>query len=100
MQLADSLTSNEPAMILISYVPPSALTNVRYLVRRIHVRLNNLPIFVARWTDKGDVDKVTERLKGAGAQGVVFGLAEARDTILAAATPKVAKASSLSPAVA
>jgi predicted PurR-regulated permease PerM len=100
MQIADSLASNEPALILVSYVPPSGLTNVRYLVRRLHVRLTDLPIFVARWTDKGDVEKVTERLKAAGAQGVVVGLAEVRDTILAAATPKAAKAPPLSPALA
>ena len=100
LEMAEAISASEPSMVIVSHMPPSGLTNARYLVRRFHVRLGNIPIIVGRWTEKGLNESSTERLTAAGATSVIFSLTEARDRVMAAASPKPAEAPPLSPAMA
>lgn len=100
LEMAEAIATASPGLVILSHMPPSGLTNARYLVRRLHARLGTLPIVVGRWTEGGQSESTAERLTAAGASSVIFSLTEARDRILAAVQPKVAEAPPLSPAVA
>lgn len=101
LALAESLVGNEPQLILMSHVPPSGLTQTRYLLRRLHARFEELPILVGRWTEGNVSATAVERLTMSGATGVVTSLMDARAKILELAHPKTATAvPPLSPAMA
>jgi predicted PurR-regulated permease PerM len=91
LQLAEKLSADPPGLIVISHVPPAGLTTARYLVRRIHARLPEVPIIVGRWAEKDD-NESAEHLIEAGATQVVSSLAEAREAILRRAGHATAKA--------
>ncbi len=87
LQLAEKLSADPPGLIVISHLPPAGLTTTRYLVRRVHARMPEVPIIVGRWAEKDDNDSA-ERLIEAGATQVVSSLAEAREAILRRTGPR------------
>jgi hypothetical protein len=88
MQLADRVAALSPAMVILSHLPPEALAQARYQVRRLRTRFTELPILVGRWGEAGS-DAASEGLSGVGATHVAFALADARDQILARAASAV-----------
>jgi hypothetical protein len=48
MQLADRVAAVSPAMVILSHLPPEALAQARYQVRRLRTRFTELPILVGR----------------------------------------------------
>jgi hypothetical protein len=84
MQLADRLAAESPAMVVLSHLPPEALAQARYQVRRLRARFVGLPILVGRWGETAS-DEASQGLSGVGATHVAFTLADARDQILARA---------------
>jgi hypothetical protein len=91
MQLAERVAAVSPAMVVLSHLPPEALAQARYQVRRLRTRFTGLPILVARWGEAGS-DAASAGLTGVGATSVALTLADARDQILAraACAPAVA----------
>jgi hypothetical protein len=81
LRLSEWVAESTPRLVLLSHLPPSGLTRTRYLVKRLRARLADLPIIAGRWGEPNDVDNVTEKLKDAGANRVVFSVADARDAI-------------------
>ena len=53
MQLADRVAAVSPAMVVLSHLPPEALAQARYQVRRLRARFAGLPIVVGRWGEAG-----------------------------------------------
>jgi predicted PurR-regulated permease PerM len=88
MQLADCVAAESPAMVVLSHLPPEALAQARYQVRRLRARFAGLPIVVGRWEEAGS-DAALQGLSGVGATHVAFTLADARDQILARAASRV-----------
>ncbi len=88
MQLAERVTEVSPAMVILSHLPPEALAQARYQVRRLRARFAGLPILVGRWGEAGS-DAASQGLSGVGATHVAFTLADARDQILARAASAV-----------
>jgi hypothetical protein len=84
MQLADRLAAESPAMVVLSHLPPEALAQARYQVRRLRARFVGLPILVGRWGETAS-DEASQWPSGVGATHVAFTLADARDQILARA---------------
>jgi predicted PurR-regulated permease PerM len=84
MQLADRLAAESPAMVVLSHLPPEALAQARYQVRRLRARFVGLPILVGRWGEASS-DEASQGLSGVGATHVAFTLADARNQILARA---------------
>jgi len=88
MHLADRVAEVSPAMVILSHLPPEALAQARYQVRRLRARFAGLPIVVGRWGEAGS-DAASAGLSGVGATHVAFTLADARDKILARAATAV-----------
>jgi predicted PurR-regulated permease PerM len=89
MQLAERVAAVSPAMVVLSHLPPEALAQARYQVRRLRARFNGLPIVVGRWGEAAS-DAASQGLSGVGATHVAFTLADARDQILAKAAAAAA----------
>ena len=53
MQLAERVAEVSPAMVILSHLPPEALAQARYQVRRLRARFAGLPIVVGRWGEAG-----------------------------------------------
>ena len=53
MQLAERVAEASPAMVILSHLPPEALAQARYQVRRLRSRFAGLPIVVGRWGEAG-----------------------------------------------
>ena len=88
MQLAERVAEVSPAMVILSHLPPEALAQARYQVRRLRSRFSGLAIVVGRWGEAGS-DAASQGLSGVGATHVAFTLADARDQILARAASAV-----------
>ncbi|MFI5454816.1 MAG: AI-2E family transporter [Isosphaerales bacterium] len=88
MQLAERVAEMSPAMVILSHLPPEALAQARYQVRRLRSRFAALAIVVGRWGET-DTEAASEGLSGVGATHVAFTLADARDQILARAASVV-----------
>ena len=92
MQLAERVAEVSPAMVILSHLPPEALAQARYQVRRLRARFAGLAIVVGRWGEASS-DAASQGLSGVGATHVAFTLADARDQILfraASAAPPAA----------
>ena len=65
MQLAERVAAVSPTMIVLSHLPPEALAQARYQVRRLRARFAGLPIVVGRWGEAGS-DAASAGLTGVG----------------------------------
>ncbi len=82
LTLAETVAAADPALVLVSQLPPAGLAGVRYLVRRLRSRLPDMPIVVGRWASRGETDAGVEKLSAVGATRAASSLADARDKIL------------------
>ena len=67
-----------PAFVVIGALPPGGLAQCRNLCKRLRVGCPDLKIFVVRWGQDENLDRVRDTLRRAGADGVVTTLEEAR----------------------
>jgi predicted PurR-regulated permease PerM len=88
MAVAARVAEISPKMVVVSHLPPEGLTQARYLVKRLRASFSTLSIVVGRWGETGGSAAAAERLVDVGATKVIFTLAEARDSILAAVGSK------------
>ena len=86
MLMAERVAERNPAMVVLSHLPPHGLTSARYQLRRLRARFASLPIVVGRWAGAGSGESAAaeEGLTAAGATFIVHSLAEACDRIVAA----------------
>lgn len=82
LALADRIEAEAPDSLLISHLPPSGFTTARYLVKRLHARLPEVPILVGLWDEDPAAYRAAVRFLDAGARRVVHGVAEARDLLI------------------
>ena len=57
MQLAERVAETSPAMVILSHLPPEALAQARYQVRRLRARFAGLAIVVGRWGEASQGDR-------------------------------------------
>jgi methylmalonyl-CoA mutase cobalamin-binding subunit len=68
-------------VVIVSAMPPEAVTQARYLCRRLRHRLPEVPIIVGLWCARGDIGKARERLESVGATAVVSTFADCLDSL-------------------
>jgi len=71
-----------PAFVVIGALPPGGLAQVRHLCKRLRAHCPDVKIFVIRWGQEDNLDKLREGLRQAGADGVVTTLQEARTLLV------------------
>jgi predicted PurR-regulated permease PerM len=85
-----------PDAVIISALPPDAVTAARKACRRARNQWPGVPIIVGLWNASGDLQKTRPRLQGVGATAVVTTfsdcLAELNGIVARAEAPSVARA--------
>ncbi len=79
LRVVEQVGREDPALVLISHLPPDGLTAACYLVRRLRARHPRLKIVVGRWGEAAGAETSAERLTAVGATAVFHTLVEARD---------------------
>jgi predicted PurR-regulated permease PerM/methanogenic corrinoid protein MtbC1 len=51
-------------LVIVSALPPAAVTHARYICKRLHEHRPELPVVVGLWTAEGDLSRATERIAG------------------------------------
>lgn len=64
-------------VVMISALPPAAVTHGRYIVKRLRARFPDIKIIVGLWTSGGNLEKAKARLESAGTNLVVGSLEQA-----------------------
>lgn len=68
-------------VVIVSALPPAAVTHARYIVKRLRARFPDLKIIVGLWTVSGDLTRQQARLKSAGTDLVVGSLEGAMEQL-------------------
>jgi predicted PurR-regulated permease PerM len=66
----------DPALVIISALPPGNSAQARLLCLRLRARYPNLKLLIGRWGYSGDAKKTAEQLVAAGADNVATSLEE------------------------
>jgi predicted PurR-regulated permease PerM len=77
--------------IVVSALPPDAVSPARAVCRSVRNRARELPLMVGLWDPDSDLEKPRQRLEAAGAGYVVVSFAECVDALEALATSAVLK---------
>jgi predicted PurR-regulated permease PerM len=81
----------ESRAIVISALPPEAVTAARAVCKRMRMSHNDVPVFVGLWNAAGDLDRARQRLAAAGATRTVITFAECFALLEAAVAPVAAR---------
>jgi CheY-like chemotaxis protein len=66
-----------PPFVVIGALPPGGMAQARHLCKRLRAGCPELKVFVIRWGQADNLDRVRDSLREAGADGVVTTLREA-----------------------
>jgi hypothetical protein len=75
--------------IVISAVPPEAVTAARAVCKRMRAQNSQIPLFVGLWSPVGDLDRARQRLAAAGATQTVVTFAECLLQVETAMAPRI-----------
>jgi hypothetical protein len=80
-EMVEQTRDARPRMVCVSALPPSGIAHSRYLCKRLHRPLGELPMLVGLWRTRGDTERARERI-GCGAKvRVATSLAQAMEQI-------------------
>jgi predicted PurR-regulated permease PerM len=88
IQLAQG--SLKSGAIVISALPPEAVTAARAVCKRMRAGNTEVPVFVGLWNAAGDLDRARQRLTAAGATRIVVSFAECFALLEAVVSPQEA----------
>jgi methylmalonyl-CoA mutase cobalamin-binding subunit len=74
-------------VVMISALPPAAVTHARYIVKRLRARFPDIKIIVGLWTTGGNLEKARLRLESAGTNLVVGSLEKAIEQLRQVVAP-------------
>jgi predicted PurR-regulated permease PerM len=66
-----------PTFVVVAALPPGGLAQCRHLCKRLRAGCPDLKVFVVRWGQADDLERVRTSLRQAGADGVVTTLGDA-----------------------
>ena len=80
-EMVGEVTTQAPAAICISALPPFAATHARYLCKRLVASADGTPIVAGLWRPDGEATKAEQKLDAAGASHRVSTVGEAADVL-------------------
>ena len=85
--MVGEVAKSEAHVVVVSAMPPAAVTHARYLCKRLHLAHPDLNMVVGLWTIKGNLQRAKERITCVASVQVATTLAEAIDQIEQMAKP-------------
>jgi predicted PurR-regulated permease PerM len=86
MELVDKKRAD---IVVISALPPSAMSHAKYLCKRLHARFPQIKLLVGLWTSNGDLDRAKRRMTCVDGDVVVANFTDALHHIEQLAHPVV-----------
>jgi hypothetical protein len=78
-EMVESIEGHSAHAVVVSALPPAAVSHARYLCKRIHGKFgDDLNMVIGLWTARGDLDKARERIACVGTVHLVTAF---RDTL-------------------
>jgi predicted PurR-regulated permease PerM len=81
-EIVERVAASAPAVVVVGLVAPGGLAHARYVIKRLHARLPELPVVAVRWGPPGGFEEARAQLAAAGAPDVVGTLSDARARVL------------------
>jgi predicted PurR-regulated permease PerM/methylmalonyl-CoA mutase cobalamin-binding subunit len=63
-EMIGAVEASRPDVVVISALPPAAVTHARYLCKRLAEKAPDAELVVGLWTARGDLERARERLAG------------------------------------
>jgi methanogenic corrinoid protein MtbC1 len=80
-EMVEAVESHKADVVIVSAIPPGAVSYSRYLCKRLHARFPEMSMVVGLWTMKGNLEKAKERVTCEGTVRVVSTLGDAIEEI-------------------
>jgi hypothetical protein len=80
-EMVEAVESHKADAVVVSAIPPGAVSYSRYLCKRLHARFPDLRMVVGLWTMKGNLEKAKERVTCEGSVRTVSTLGDAIEEI-------------------
>jgi predicted PurR-regulated permease PerM len=85
----DQVTAGEFDLAVISATPPAAITHARYVCKKLHGRLAEMPILIGLWNAANDQEKLRKRMACASEVRLETTLRDAMATVHQMVQPQV-----------
>ena len=90
-EMVDAVEKRHADIVVVSALPPGAVSYSRYLCKRLHARYPQMPMAVGLWTIKGDLKKAKERITCAADVQISTTLTAILETIHQMAQPMIVR---------
>ncbi|MDP9173147.1 MAG: AI-2E family transporter [Planctomycetota bacterium] len=92
-EMVEAVEKFQANVVVISALPPAALSHARYLCKRLHAKATGVQMVVGLWGFKGDISKARERIFCAGNMTICNDFEEALKAIHQMVQPALIRAS-------
>jgi predicted PurR-regulated permease PerM len=99
-EMLDEVERRDADVVVVSALPPGAVSYSRYLCKRLHARFPERDMAVGLWTIKGDLKKARERITCAADVQIATTLGAMLDTVHQMAQPMILAAGTAAAAAA
>jgi len=90
-EMVEMVEREKADVVVVSALPPAAVTHSRYLCKRLHAKYPDIETVVGLWTWKGDMEKAKDRVACARSVRMAGSLCEAMEAIHQAVQPILMK---------
>lgn len=91
-EMLEEIEHRKADLVVVSALPPGAVSYSRYLCKRVHARFPEVAMAVGLWTIKGDLKKARERITCAVDVQIATTMGAMLDTIHQVAQPLILRA--------
>ena len=88
-EMVEAVEAKDADVVVVSAMPPAAVTHSRYLCKRLHARFPDISMVVGLWTAKGDLKRAKERVTCIGSVRMSTTLVQALDEVRQLAQPAI-----------
>ena len=80
-EMLDAVESKKADVVVVSALPPAAISHARYLCKRLTAKFPDQRMVVGLWTLKANIDRARQRITCSKETAIVTNLSDAEDKI-------------------
>ncbi len=96
-EMVDAVEQHKAHAVVVSALPPGAVSYSRYLCKRLHARFPDVNMLVGLWTMRGDLQKARDRVTCIGTVRMATTLGKALDEVAQLVQPAIVAAGATDP---
>jgi predicted PurR-regulated permease PerM len=91
-EMVAAVEAAKPDVVIVSALPPGAVTHARYLCKRLHGKVPDVQLIIGLWTVRRDLQQVRERIACAHEVQLAAGLRQAIGQLHEIVAPRIINA--------